>query len=140
MTDIADLLHDHGHRVTTPRRAVWRVLSDAKRHLTVEELASRVQAERSGVNIASVYRALGLFAQYGLVRESRLAGDDAGRWELAHPDDHFHVVCDHCGDVDHHVGDLVEHVRDHLTSGHGFQPDSVELTVRGRCARCLAPA
>lgn len=136
--DVQAVLRRRGYRVTGPRRAVWRALSRAEGHLTVDELAARVHAEDPGVNLASIYRSLALFARLGLVRESRLGDADAGRWEVAHPDEHFHLVCDRCGRIDHHVGSLVQEIRDHLSEGHGFEPRDVDLTVTGRCAACAA--
>ncbi len=137
--DVTEVLRAHGRRVTRPRRAVWRALVDAEGHLTVEELADRVQEREPGVNLASVYRSLALFEELDLVRESRLGDDGAGRWELAHPDEHFHLVCDVCGEVEHHVGTVVEQVRQHLDEGHGFEAYAVELIVSGRCRNCRSP-
>lgn len=136
--DMAQALREAGHRVTRPRRAVWSALVEAEGHLTVDELASRVKVHEPGVNLASVYRSLAVFAELEMVRESRLGDEDAGRWELAHPDEHFHLVCEECGSIDHHVGTLVQEVRDHLTDGHGFQPREVELIVTGLCGDCLS--
>lgn len=133
---ISELLRERGHRVTRPRRAVWDVLTRAAGHLTVEEIARRVRREEPGVNLASVYRSLALFSELALVRESRLGDQEASRWEIAHPDEHFHLVCERCGTIDHHVGTLVAEVRDHLRRGHGFEPRDVELTVTGLCADC----
>jgi Fur family ferric uptake transcriptional regulator len=138
--DIDDRLRGHGLRVTRPRLAVWRVLMAADGHLTVEEIAERVGRDHPGVNLASVYRSLALFSQLDLVRESRLGDEDVTRWELAHPDEHFHLICDVCGQVDHHAGDLVASIVQHLRSGHGFEPRSVDLSVVGRCAACVAAA
>lgn len=137
-TDLHGVLQRGGYRVTQPRRAVWRALVEADEHLTVEELAERVNARNPGINLASVYRALALFEELDLVRVSRLGNEDAGRWELAHPDEHFHVVCDECGRIEHHVGSLVQQIRDHLRVDHRFEPRDVELIVTGRCARCAA--
>lgn len=135
---MAEVLRESGHRVTRPRRAVWSALADADGHLTVEELAERVQQREPGVNLASVYRSLAVFQELEMVRESRLGDEDAGRWELAHPDEHFHLVCDDCGRIDHHVGTLVEEVRTHLAGDHGFVPRDIELIVTGSCADCAA--
>lgn len=136
-TAVADVLRAHGYRVTPQRRLVWDVLAEARGHLTAEEIADRI-AERSGeVNLASVYRALALLSDLDLVRESRL-GEAGAHWEIAHPDEHFHLVCDNCGEVTHHEGSLVEMVADHLEQGHGFEPYTVELVVTGRCSRCRA--
>lgn len=133
---LASVLRGRGHRVTRPRELVWATLNSGNSHLTAEQIASQVQAIDPGVNVASVYRSLTLFAELDLARESRLAGQGAARWEPAHPDEHFHLVCRSCGEVEHHVGDLVEQVRAHLEDGHDFRADTVELVVTGRCHRC----
>jgi Fur family transcriptional regulator, ferric uptake regulator len=133
-------LRAHGHRVTRPRRAVWEVIGTADGHLTVEQIVAAVVANGGGADTASVYRTLALFEELGLARTSRLGDTDASRWELAHPDEHFHLVCEVCGDVDHHVGTLVAQIREHLDHGHGFEPRDVELVVTGRCARCRQAA
>ncbi len=134
--DLAATLRQRGHRVTRPRRAVWDALARADHHPTVEELAAAVTADGVDVDPASVYRALGLFEELGLARVSRLGDGDAGRWEVAHPDEHFHLVCQDCGEVEHHVGSLVAELTEHLEEGHGFRVTGVELVVTGRCARC----
>ena len=134
--DVDEVLRASGRRVTRARQEVWRALTSSEGHPTVEELAGAVRRAAPGVNLASVYRSLALFAELGVARETRIAGDDAARWEVAHPDEHFHVVCDSCGAVDHHVGDVVDQVRRHLDDAHDFVAHTVELTVSGRCGRC----
>lgn len=133
--DVDHVLREAGYRVTAPRQLVWRVLEEATGHLTAEQIADRIQEADAGVNLASVYRALALLADLDLVRETRL-GDGTARWELSHPDEHFHLVCRHCGRVTHHEGQLVEMVAEHLRGGHGFQPETIELVVSGTCSDC----
>jgi Fur family transcriptional regulator, ferric uptake regulator len=133
---VAEMLREQGYRHTRPRQVVWDVVRRAEAHLTAEEIAERAGRLAPGVNLASVYRSLALLADLELVRETRLGERDAARWELAHADEHFHLVCDDCGGVTHHAGDLVEQVRTHLAEEHGFEVDSVELVVSGRCAAC----
>lgn len=132
---VADVLRANGYRVTPQRRLVWDVLHEARGHLTAEGIADRIAERRGEVNLASVYRALALLSDLDLVRESRL-GESGAHWEIAHPDEHFHLVCDGCGEVTHHAGTLVEMVADHLKEGHDFEPHTVELVVTGRCASC----
>ena len=136
--ELAEALRSAGHRLTGPRRAVWSVLTTSGTHLTAEEIASRVQAEDPGVNLSSVYRSLSLLSELGLVRESSLGGNGPSHWELAHPDEQFHLRCSRCGRVEHHAGDLVGRVRDHLATDHGFQAIRVELLVSGLCRSCAA--
>lgn len=129
-------LADGGHRLTGPRRAVWHVIAAARSHLTVEEIAAAVSDVDATVNLSSVYRSLALFADLGLVRESRLGADEGVHWELAHPDEQFHLKCTVCGRVEHHTGDLVAQIESHLAGSHGFHPDRVDLLVTGTCAAC----
>lgn len=135
-SDLTARLRANGHRVTSPRRAVFETLLDATEHLTVEDVAARATSRHPGVNLSSVYRSLDLLAELGLARETRFGDEDAARWELAHPDEHFHLVCQGCGAVDHHAGELVAQIIDHLAGGHHFQAHTVDLTVTGLCQAC----
>ena len=136
VTDVSEVLRARGHRVTRARVAVWEALAGAGSHLTVEEIAQRVGKSEPGTNVASVYRALTLFEQLELARPSRLGSAQGARWELAHPDEHFHLVCQRCGGITHHLGTFVEQVRDHLAVGHGYHASEIQLTVSGCCAAC----
>jgi Fur family ferric uptake transcriptional regulator len=99
-------------------------------------VAERVAAHDPSVNLASVYRSLALFEEMGLVRQTRLGPERVAFWEREHPDEHFHLVCRLCGSVDHHRGSLVQSIQDHLSSGHGFVPERIDLTVTGLCRKC----
>lgn len=135
-TDLGHVLRDNGYRLTSPRWLVWSVLRSADGHLTAEEIALAVNRADPTVNISSIYRSLALFAELDLARESHLGIDGSARWEIAHPDDHFHMVCRECGTVDHHVGELVDQIRTHLGEHHSFSADNVDLVVTGVCDRC----
>lgn len=135
--DVAHRLRGSGYRMTPQRQLVWEALRRADRHLTAEEIHDEVTRVVPDFNLASVYRTLTLLAELDLVKEVRL-GDGKGHWELAHPDDAFHLACRSCGEVAHHSGPIVEQMRAHLASEHGFQATDIDLVVHGECARCRA--
>jgi Fur family transcriptional regulator, ferric uptake regulator len=135
--NVADRLRDEGYRLTPQRQLVWEVLRQARHHLTVEQIHQEVSRTVPDFNVASVYRTLTLLAELGLVKEVQL-GDGRGSWELAHPDEEFHLVCRSCRSVSHHRGTAVEEVRAHLATSHGFVAEGVELVVHGLCADCAA--
>lgn len=135
-TELTAVLREAGHRVTGQRRVVWDVLANASRHLTAEEIAERARAADPAINRSSVYRSLGLFSELGLARESNLGPGAASHWEVAHPDEQFHLRCIECGRVEHHTGDLVAQVSSHLAQHHDFEAHQVELVVAGRCSAC----
>jgi Fur family ferric uptake transcriptional regulator len=139
-TDVAARLRAQGYRVTEPRLRVYEVLRTADGHLTADEIADALAHGAEPTTLSSVYRALAVLDELELVRSSRLTDGDASHWELAHPDEHFHVVCTSCGDVDHHRGSLVSVIEDHLRDGHRFEPEEITVLVRGTCARCRGVA
>ena len=127
-----------GYRLTGPRLLVWTVLEDSHHHLTAEQIAEIARERDPSVNLSSIYRSLALFDELGLVRESSLGTNSASHWEIAHPDEQFHLRCVSCGKIEHHQGDLVDQVRSHLSEEHGFQATDVELLVSGLCQDCTA--
>ena len=135
-TDLADRLRAHGYRVTEPRLRVYELLRGGEGHLTADEIADTLAEGDEPVTLSSVYRVLAVLEELDVVRSSRLGAGDVSHWELAHPDEHFHVVCNTCGAVDHHRGSLVAVIEEHLADGHGFLPEEITVLVRGTCARC----
>jgi Fe2+ or Zn2+ uptake regulation protein len=115
---------------------VWEAIVEGPAHQTADEIALAVRSVDANVNLSSIYRSLALFSDLGLVRESNLGSGEATHWELAHPDEQFHLRCTSCGSVTHHTGDLVAQVEAHLTRNHGFRAERVELLVQGLCEDC----
>lgn len=95
---IPSLLAARGFRVTTPRRAVVNVLVDEAKPLSVAEIHDRIK--RPGANLVSVYRAIHLLRDLGLLR---VADTSKGvqRFELAEAftGHHHHLICQTCGRV-----------------------------------------
>lgn len=134
--DLEIALRSHGCRVTRARRLVWDVLDGAGEHLSAQAIAERVNDVDPAINVSSVYRALALFADLGLVRESRL--DDTATWEPFHGDAAIHLLCSRCGRVTHHDTELVDDLRNDLQRRAAFVPDGIDVRVTGQCIRCEA--
>ena len=134
-----ELLRDHGLRVTRPRLAVLEVLSTARGHLDVDEIAERVRQRLDSVSTQAVYDVLGALSRAGLARRIEPAGSPA-RFEGRVGDNHHHVVCRGCGtiaDVDCAVG--AAPCLDPAPA-HGFEIDEAEVTFWGLCPECQTAA
>src|SRR3954454_12213836 len=86
-----------GHRVTSQRLVLYRVLEELGRHASAEEIA-RVSSERlPGLSLPTVYATLELFESLGLVRRVDAGGPPA----LFDPrnEPHAHFACRACGMV-----------------------------------------
>jgi Fur family ferric uptake transcriptional regulator len=132
----ADLLRQHGVKVTAQRLAVLRALS-ARPHVTADDVFEAVKAEIGAISRQAVYDALGILADKELIRRIQPAGS-AARYEDRVGDNHHHLICRTCGrlvDVDCAVGDTPC-----LTAADaaGYEVDEAEVIYWGRCPECVA--
>lgn len=134
--DPGALLREVGLRVTSPRLAVLAVV-DARPHIAAEDVATRVRERLGAVSTQTVYDALRVCTDVGLMRRIEPAGSPA-RYERRTGDNHHHLVCRQCGrieDVDCAVGHAPCLTADR---DHGFQIDEAEVNYWGICPECRA--
>ncbi len=133
-TPPADLLREHGLQVTAQRIAVLRAVAE-RPHGTADELSELVRDEIGSISRQTVYDALGVLADRGLIRRIQPAGSPA-RFEDRVGDNHHHLICRGCGgmvDVDCAVGDVPC-----LTAADdsGYVIDEAEVIFWGHCPAC----
>ncbi len=130
----AELLRQHGFKVTAQRLAVLRAVSKSP-HLTADDVVEAVTSDIGAISRRSVYDAVGVLADMGLLRRIQPAGS-AARYETRVGDNHHHLICRVCGsvvDVDCAVGDVpcltpVDYA--------GYEVDEAEVIYWGRCSSC----
>jgi Fur family ferric uptake transcriptional regulator len=131
-------LRARGYRVTPQRQLVLEAVTKLE-HATPEEIWADVQQTARGVNISTIYRALELLEQLGLVTHTHL-GHGAPSYHLAAEDKHVHLVCSQCGRIMQVGPEAVAPLVSALDEQYGFQTDVGHLTVFGRCRECRADA
>lgn len=126
-----------GERVTTARRAVLEeMIVDDAMHLSVDQIAERVNARHPDVHLSTVYRTLEVLEHVGLVTQVRV-GEGAASFHLA-DHGHHHAMCTNCGAlVDLSDRDLGELVRV-LDRRYGFLARPRHLIIEGLCETCGA--
>ena len=134
--DLQQTLHEGGYRLTPQRQLVLQAVG-ALGHSTPDEIAAEVQRTASGVNLSTVYRALDLLEQLGLVTHTHL-GHGAPTYHVADDADHLHLVCRDCGVVQHVDESVAKPLEAALRDEHGFEADVRHFALYGRCADCLA--
>lgn len=123
-------------RYTASRRALVDALAAAARPLAMPEILVAVAVPQS-----SAYRNLTVLCLAGVV--TRLAGDDAGRFELAEDlsGHHHHLTCGSCGvvaDVDAlpALEQAVAQAARAAADQTGFEVSSHRIELEGRCPAC----
>ena len=134
-TPWTDALDDAGYFVTEPRRVVAEMVAERDTHFTANELVGDAKRARLGVGRATVFRALELFEQLGLVERLDLPNGDHA-YVVCQPAHHHHVICTSCG-RSAEVGDLgISSIAGQVESSTGFAIDSHRIELYGLCADC----
>ena len=136
MSDVHDLLHSRGLRVTRPRLAVLDVLERTP-HLRADEVITAVNRD-GDVSTQAVYDVLNTLSDHGLVRRLQPRGSVA-RYEIETGDNHHHVVCRSCGavsDVECAAGEAPCLDMPDAASLDGYAVDEAEVTWWGQCPTC----
>jgi Fe2+ or Zn2+ uptake regulation protein len=126
-------------RVTAQRRLLLGLLvTNRGRHWTADELWTALRASLPEVARATAYNVLEELVRVGLAEELPTR-DGSLRYGLRLTS-HHHFVCDACGRWFDVQPAGVDAVRLRAPDDGGFHVDRVDITLRGLCADCRAPA
>jgi len=108
-------------------------------HFSVDDVVFEMKNRGESIGRSTVYRYLELLAEQGVVR--KYTGVQ-GITQYQHVedasgcDDHFHMMCSHCGNLMHVDCTLMRAMSEHLMSAHGFRLDPRETILVGVCEKC----
>jgi Fe2+ or Zn2+ uptake regulation protein len=133
-------LRARGQRVTSQRVVIHRALHELRRHATAEQVHVAVRDRLPGISLPTVYAALDLFEELGLVRRVT-APRRLGGATLYDPrvEPHHHLVCQRCGRVEDLEAPLDTSEALMAARRAGWAPEAPELVVSGLCRRCAGP-
>ncbi len=133
---ITSILRQRGYKLTPQRRAVLDVIAHSQGHLTPAALYDRVHQQYPGIGLVTIYRALGLLAQLGLICEVH-AGGNCRSYLLRRPSEHHHhLICSGCGTVVDFADCDLAQVTERISRKTGFEVDSHLVEFVGRCQDC----
>jgi Fur family ferric uptake transcriptional regulator len=127
-----------GHRTGGARGEVLGLLSQQNCCLSAQDIHARLSEDGRRVGLASVYRALDVLAQLGLVH--RVDVDGTACFEPADPsgEHHHHAICDTCGKMDSFEDDELERALEVVAERLGYASRGHDLVLRGTCPGCAA--
>lgn len=152
---LLNALKEGGYRVTEPRRALLRLLSDSREPLSVQEMCTAVNAVTGTrkkaaegaagddpINLVTVYRFANLLVALGLARRVEF-GQGYYRYEREEPQTgphHHHLVCQRCGRIEDFHGCDIGPLTTRLEAESGFKVERHQLELFGTCPACQSTA
>lgn len=138
-TGIQEKLKEQNIRLTSRRKAILRALAqEPEKHLSADEIYLKIKQADAKVGLATVYRALDLFTEAGVIHSVDF-GDGCRRFELvsdAAPHYHHHLLCLGCGSITEFTQDLLEDLEHQVEEKTGFSITNHSLRFYGYCLRC----
>ena len=123
-------------RRTPEREQILQEIFEIHGHFDVDELHLRLRDKGSKVSKASIYRALPLFIDCGLVREVDFS---EGHWHyepIYGHTHHSHLRCLGCGQVVEFEAPALKVLENELARDHGYRIKGHSLQVHGYCRSC----
>ena len=129
------VLWDAGYRVTRQRAHILDTVCAAEGHTTLGEIYLRLQKVDPSIDRSTVYRALRLFVDLGLVLVAETGGSET-YYEVARLTPHHHLICRSCGGEWNIEASTFEAMFEDVFRQHGFQVETDHLVLFGNCANC----
>jgi Fur family ferric uptake transcriptional regulator len=121
-------------RMTRQRRIILEELRKLRSHPTADEVYDTVRKRVPRISLGTVYRNLEVLSQWGLARKLDLAG--APRRFDGSMEDHYHVRCVACGEVEDVPIEPMPDLEASIRSNTDFEIIGHRLNFLGFCPRC----
>ncbi len=133
-----EYIRQRGLRWTPEREVILQEIFGTHRHFDVDGLYLQLKQKGAKVSKASIYRAIPLFIDCGLIREVDFSD---GHWHYEHiygHGHHNHLKCLGCGEVLEFEEPVLTQVERRLAREYGYNIVTHQLQVKGYCPACLA--
>jgi Fur family ferric uptake transcriptional regulator len=123
-----------GQRLTTQRILLLELVEKTEGQLDVYEIYRRAKERNRKISLSTVYRALRLFTDLGIVDDLQQDEHHYHAPKLSH--EHYHLVCIGCGQVVEFESELVDALKESVGTRHNFDVTRGEVNLSGYCERC----
>ena len=119
-----------GVKLTDKRRIIAKIMSESEDHPDVDELYKRVSKIDSKISIATVYRTVKLFEEFGILAKHEFKGEKA-RYEELNEGHHDHLIDVKTGEIIEFVDDEIEKLQNKVAEKYGYELVDHKLELYG---------
>lgn len=132
------LLRERSLKMSKVRESIARTALAYRGHFSVEELVNVLRENGvSDAHQATVYRALPLMIEAGLIQPAMVSKTDGQRYEASFEREHHdHLVCTSCGRVVEYQSEPLEALQREIAERYGFELEDHVHQLLGRCRDC----
>ena len=130
MNKIEEKCISKGVRLTEQRRIIAEAMSTSSDHPDVDELHKRVNKIDKKISIATVYRTVKLFEEFGIVEKHDFKGGKA-RYEESPEEHHDHLIDINSGEIIEFVDKEIEILQIKVAKKLGYKLVDHKLELYG---------
>jgi len=119
-----------GVKLTDQRKIIAKVMSEANDHPNIDELYNRVSKIDSKISIATVYRTVKLFEEFGILAKHEFKGGKA-RYEQLNESHHDHLIDVKSGEIIEFVDQEIEKLQKKVAEKYGYDLVDHKLELYG---------
>ncbi len=119
-----------GVKLTDQRKIIAKVMSESNDHPNVDELYYRVSKIDSKISIATVYRTVKLFEEFGILAKHEFKGGKA-RYEQLNESHHDHLIDIKSGEIIEFVDQEIEKLQKKVAEKYGYDLVDHKLELYG---------
>ena len=127
-------LREAGVRMTRPRKAILKILSQTTDHPDAMEIYQRAVALDASISLSTVYRTMKLLEDKGEIQRHAFAGGPS-RFEQAAGSHHDHLIDIETGDVIEFHSDKIEQLQEEIARALGYDIVHHRMELYGRKRR-----
>lgn len=133
LSQIEKLCEEKNIKLTENRRIIARVLSDSTDHPDVDEVFRRAAKINPSIGVATVYRAVKMFEEMGVIAKHDFGGKGKARYETLEGDDHHdHLIDITTDEVHEFFNEEIEKLQEKIAHKMGYEIVGHKLEIYGR--------
>jgi Fur family ferric uptake transcriptional regulator len=133
-------LGERAQRLTPARAAIVEAAVARRGHFPIDALVHDLRRRGIRGSKATVYRALPLLTEAGILQEAVVTGETRSYEVALGVRHHDHLLCRACGKVIEFQDPAIEVLQREVAARHGFALEGHHLQLVGRCPACARAA
>jgi len=134
--NLADILSENKIKSTKQRRVILSVISELKYPDTAEHIYLLAKKEDDSISLSTVYRALEIFTEKGIVNKNEFSLSDKKMYEINTKVHKHYLTCNSCKKILTVEGCPLEEYEKKLSLQTGFEITEHHLNLSGYCPKC----
>ena len=130
---LKDYLVEKGLNYTDQRWTIAKLILQTGGHLDAQSVVQRVKRAHPQIGAATVYRAIKVLVEAGILEESHQSKEGLVLYELVDEHHHDHIVCVDCGEIFEFHDDEIEALQDSRARKFDFKVTGHKHVIYGSC-------